>query len=430
VGLVIKNLRKKTTKSLKMKRIIAVFGFAIAFIFSQNLLAQHHHPHHGPHGKRGEGHLVEMVKADLNLTAEQEAQLTTLEESFRKERREMHLKMRENEGMDREKMHEHMKTVREANFQKVLDILNPEQQAILKAKKEEMEAKRLERRENRGTHRAEMKKMHEEIKAYKEQNVLPTLAVQRGKLEQVLSDEDKATIAELRPIFAEVKEQREANMKNRKERKERPTPEMHEKMKAERKAAKEKMRPHVEVLQALVEKYDADIERLHQELETEHKTWKEDIKAINEKHKPANMEEGERMRRGKMHPRHENHRKMRGEKGEGKEHFDRKRIHFLLMEPAEAQSSNLSPNALTELTVFPNPASNMNTINYEVKQAGQVRIELKNDAGKTLRILSDSFKEVGKFSIEVDLANLRDGVYYYTITDGNGILSKKIVVSK
>lgn len=420
-----------------MKRIIAVFSFIFAFIFTQNLMAQHSPHHRGHHAKKGQETLIDMVKKDLDLTESQEEQLQNLKTELKKERRDLHMEMKESGELDREKMRQKMMAQKEAHFQKVMNILDVEQQAILKAKKEEFnkvkEARKADRGENRAEHRAAREKMHKELKAYKDENIVPKLQTQRAKLEAIMSAEDKETIARLRPVFAQQRQKMEQRFEGRKELKERPTPEMREKMKAERMANKEAMKPHFETLKSLVEKYETDIDKLHKEIEGQHLVWEKDMKDIHEKYKPQELKEGTHPRmehKGvRPHPGNRGERMSR-EKGEKTAHLDKRKVHFLLMEPSGSQSSLLSQNALTEVAIFPNPATAMNTINYEVKQAGQVRIELKNDAGKTLRVLSDSFKEVGKFTVEVDLAELRDGVYYYTITDGNGVISKKVVVSK
>lgn len=415
-----------------MKKVIAVFSFSLALIFSQSIIAQEGHPHHRFHHKQ-QTTLIDMVKADLDLTEEQEQQLEELRKKLQEDRKTLREELHSNEEMDRAVMHKKMKAQREAQFEQVMNILNEEQQAILKAKKEEVDKEMKQRRAKMGKRSENLKELRTEMKAYRENNIMPALSVQRSKLENTLSAEDKATIAELRPIFEEMKQRRENRFEGKMERKERPSPEMREKRKAEHQAKMEKLKPHHETLKALVDKYEADIDKLFAELDDEHEVWKKDMDAIHHKHmgeKAENLERRHpRMRHNGTHPLHKGQRGKGHKKGKDKA-FHMRKAHFLLMQPTETPQVPASQNASTKINVFPNPASDLNTINYEVKQAGQVRIELRSEGGDVIRVLTDEYKESGKFAIEVDLSDLRDGVYYYTITDGNGIISKKVVVSK
>ncbi len=416
-----------TQTQQKMKKIIAVFSFILVLMVSQNLLAQHH-PHHRFHHEKHQT-LVDMVMDDLELTEEQQQQLAELRKKLKEERKALKEEIHANEDISREEMHKKMMGQREAQFAQVMNILNEEQQAILKAKKEEVEAEMKQRRVRMKKHRAEMKDLRSEMKTYKEANIQPKVAAQRAKLETVLSEEDKATIAELRPVFKELKQRHERRFGGKQAPKERPSKEEIEERKAEHKAKMETLKPHKETLKALAEKYDADIEKLYTALDADHELWKKEMKAIHKKYQSEKTEkaEGRKFRHKKeMRPHH-------GKREMKKEHdgtFSMNKGHFLLLEPAEVTELAVSQNALTKISVYPNPASNLNTINYEVKQAGQVRIELRNEGGEVLRVLTDEFKNTGNFAIEVDLAELRDGVYYYTITDGNGVISKKVIVSK
>ena len=180
-----------------------------------------------------------------------------------------------------------------------------------------------------------------------------------------------------------------------------------------------------EQLNALVEKYDASITSLLEEIEHQSKQWKEDMKAIKRKYNPERekeeMEYRQRFQRGEH-----------GKKQDHKKGGQRKKGAFLLMNPnqIEASSEGIEARALTAVNIFPNPATTQNTVSYEVIEAGQVRIELHNEAGNTLKVVVDAYREVGEYTVEVDLSNLKDGLYYYSINDQSGVSTKTVVVSK
>ena len=117
--------------------------------------------------------------------------------------------------------------------------------------------------------------------------------------------------------------------------------------------------------------------------------------------------------------------------GRGEHHEGMKRAKFLLLNPSTWTADNdaAMPNATT-LRVFPNPTPNANTLIYEVKEVGNVRIELRNEFGKTLKVLVNETHEAGSYNIEVNFANYKDGVYYYTVSDATGIHSQKVIIAR
>lgn len=413
-----------------MKNIIKIGIFAFIVLLSQNVFAQDHHRMRGGH----ELGMIEKFKEHIDLTTEQEAQLQAIQKKYKTQKEEL----RKGETEDRMAKRAQMQEMGKAMKEEVENVLTEDQLAILKKKREEMREKRKEMHTER---RAKMEKNHKEMRTamerYKTENIEPTVLAQRAKLEATLSEEDKAAIAELRPIFERMKEKGMQKRESFKQSGERPD---REKMQEDRKAFHEANKVHFETLKGLVEKYDESITGLFEELEEEKVQWKEDMRKIKEQNRPERVREnGEKREFKERKPRGEkgkyekgarrHHKGHPGEKFRGPKPHSKKG-HFLLMDPNTPADSEIVENANTKIKVFPNPASNATTISYEVETKGKVRIELRDEAGNILKVLEDNFKETGAYKIEVDLSEMQSGVYYYTITDGVGMQSKKIIVSK
>ena len=77
----------------------------------------------------------------------------------------------------------------------------------------------------------------------------------------------------------------------------------------------------------------------------------------------------------------------------------------------------------------PNPALTTTRIPYSVTEPGKVTMELSNAAGQVI-YTTEQDAEVGTNYLEISVANLAAGVYYYTLHYKNVVLTKKMVVEK
>ena len=260
-----------------MKKVLLTAGLIIAALLlgSTVTLAQHHGHRHGPKGSPFKA--IEELEEELKLTPEQKASIEALQQKIKdahKEQRKEEQKAREERHAQRKAMHESLKSEIDA-------ILTPEQAQLLQ---EHHEIKMADAK-------AARKSMRKAMDEYHTQNVAPVLLAQRQKLEDKISEEDKATLAKIR---AEHKPTREGKKKDAEQR----TP-----------------RPHKETIKALVQKYNEDIKTLMDEIEPQREQWRKDMKAIAEANMPADHEKG--------HMRKEHHKGKHGIKS----------ARFLLMDP-------------------------------------------------------------------------------------------------
>ena len=93
-----------------------------------------------------------------------------------------------------------------------------------------------------------------------------------------------------------------------------------------------------------------------------------------------------------------------------------------------ATSINESPVDAFQFSVSPNPIAKTAEINYEITEQGNVKIELFDVTGKSVKIIVDENQSKGKHSVSFDKSNLSAGNYFFTISNASATETKKIVI--
>ncbi|MES2761053.1 MAG: T9SS type A sorting domain-containing protein [Bacteroidota bacterium] len=91
--------------------------------------------------------------------------------------------------------------------------------------------------------------------------------------------------------------------------------------------------------------------------------------------------------------------------------------------------SNISKGNLTLLAAFPNPANNEIAINYAIKNAGKVEIEIFDVTGKKVNTITESL-ESGNHSAKINTSVLNSGVYMYSVKSENAKMYSKFTIAK
>ncbi len=394
------------------KQFFSIF-LAIAFVLSGSaLMAQQGPPEHHPPSHKHRpmflfDDLMEMQE-ELQLTEEQMNRLNELKADFEKARQQYR-------QFQREAFHNQVRDYKTS----LVEVLTEEQLAKIKIKIEAMQAER------RANHKERMDKvdkegLHQEMKAYHEKNIQPVMLRQRARIENKISPEDKARIAELRAIF-------EANRREKEQLRQNP-----EHSREDFKALRESHNEDHEALKALSEKYSEDIEALMEEVKEEREQWRQDMRAIHEKYAPK-PEEGrgkkEGGKKGKedkpVNPEGRHPHKGMHPYGKGM-----KMGHFLLLDPNIAAEAPAEAAVTANVKAYPNPAANLVTLEYTLLKAGNVRIELRDKEGALVKVVEEGPKAAGDYSLPVDATPLRDGIYYLTIVSQGQKTAQKVVVAK
>ena len=79
---------------------------------------------------------------------------------------------------------------------------------------------------------------------------------------------------------------------------------------------------------------------------------------------------------------------------------------------------------------YPNPFNPTTKIKYSVPEKGLVRIDVCNVLGVEVTSLVNGFKNVGIYEIDFDASGLPSGIYFYRLTAGSYVSTKKMVILK
>jgi hypothetical protein len=91
-----------------------------------------------------------------------------------------------------------------------------------------------------------------------------------------------------------------------------------------------------------------------------------------------------------------------------------------------------APSEFKLMGNYPNPVSRSTTIDYQLKEARRVKLEVYNTLGQKVATLVNEEKEAGTHEVTLDAASgangLSSGVYFYRITAGDFTESKRMTV--
>jgi hypothetical protein len=88
-------------------------------------------------------------------------------------------------------------------------------------------------------------------------------------------------------------------------------------------------------------------------------------------------------------------------------------------------------SALNSFTVYPNPANNDITLSFDVTQSDVFEIEILDMQGRqTQAIYNTGRLGLGAQTRQLDIATLASGFYLVAVKNEQGIMYRKLVVSK
>jgi len=90
----------------------------------------------------------------------------------------------------------------------------------------------------------------------------------------------------------------------------------------------------------------------------------------------------------------------------------------------------ISPKDFTLKQNYPNPFNPITQIQYEMKSAGQVNMELFDIRGAKVRTLINEQKPAGSYEFTFDGLQLSSGVYFYSMTANGFTETRKLVLMK
>jgi hypothetical protein len=79
---------------------------------------------------------------------------------------------------------------------------------------------------------------------------------------------------------------------------------------------------------------------------------------------------------------------------------------------------------------YPNPFNPATSIKYQVSSIENVKLTVYNSLGQCVAILVDEQKSPGVYEIKFNGINLSSGVYFYRLTAGSFVQTKKMILLK
>ncbi|MRR37598.1 T9SS type A sorting domain-containing protein [bacterium] len=96
----------------------------------------------------------------------------------------------------------------------------------------------------------------------------------------------------------------------------------------------------------------------------------------------------------------------------------------------EAESSSELPREIRLLQNYPNPFNPTTVIRFELPEAGTVRLSVYDLLGRELALILNERKTPGFHSVEFDGSALASGVYFYRLTTGSFVQSRRMMLVK
>ncbi len=79
---------------------------------------------------------------------------------------------------------------------------------------------------------------------------------------------------------------------------------------------------------------------------------------------------------------------------------------------------------------YPNPFNPVTTITFSIPKNGEVELKVYVVLGNEVATLVNEYREAGSYKVEFNGSNLSSGIYFYTLSAGSFIETKKLAILK
>ncbi|MFC6998451.1 T9SS type A sorting domain-containing protein [Rufibacter roseus] len=269
----------------------------------------------------------------------------------------------------------------------------------------------LAQKDKRPGRKAVHGELRKELATYQRLHIAPFILEQRKELDKKLSKADKRELADIRQQLALHRQSQKERFKQLKAERETQQTPLTEDQKAEFKAARAEQREQLLRLAELAKRNEKHLTPIGVKVKAQQEKWRTDLQAIAAKHGVTEEQMQNRERR----------------RGPIKERFIERwnATRFLLIDPNKPvhQAQTINPEKsdnTSSLQLSPNPTTDKATLRFNVPTAGNVKIELLDAQGQVVQQAIDRTFPAGKQAQTVQLAALKEGVYFYRVTTSSG----------
>ncbi len=113
----------------------------------------------------------------------------------------------------------------------------------------------------------------------------------------------------------------------------------------------------------------------------------------------------------------------------GIKHFQ-KTMKFHLIGTTDVNEDEKIPTSYSLSQNFPNPLNPNTTISFSIANPGLVSVKIFDVLGEEIMHLVNEYKNSGNYSVNFEASKLSSGIYFYTMSSGNFVSTKKMIVLK
>ncbi|MCL5020386.1 MAG: T9SS type A sorting domain-containing protein, partial [Bacteroidetes bacterium] len=79
---------------------------------------------------------------------------------------------------------------------------------------------------------------------------------------------------------------------------------------------------------------------------------------------------------------------------------------------------------------YPNPFNPSTDIKVSLKQAGAMSLMVYNVLGQVVDVVAQGYKPAGEYTYNVNMDKFASGVYFYTLRQGTGVITREMLLLK
>lgn len=397
-----------------MKGIIKISILVFVVFFTSHVQAQQC----GVSNRSSGFHILEILQKHIELSEDQSASIKEILSSQKAKIAELKNNFAENES--KENFRSAIEKIKNDTNTAITKILNDEQVVVY-------EQIKTERKDRGGKHFSKGKDCRADNNKVDRAEMKAKFLEMRVQLNEVISRKDKKKIKSLSKTMRAAKAEKEAFFLEMKAKEAMPSK---EEMRSAFSTWEKKYEKEMEAIHILVEKYDADIKVIFDN---------NDISKAGKKSCSAKGKKGDNNsscsivdKKNCCTTEANTPNCCKGKIGKK----DKMKVRFLLMDPKgvgeDVSKVDAEEVEVSTVQISPNPVKAKATIAYEVKNEGNIKIDIIDESGNFVKNLLNKNKKVGSYQLNFNTNTLQSNnkIYFVVITDAIGINNEKLLINK